>query len=183
MRKNTWISMKVRDLFLVLALCFWITGLSAQKNTGNGYVSRTMSHIPDSLTYSTNNIAEYINSKFPSQRDKSRAIFIWISRNIRYNFDSILTNSIYETPPEVSERILRTRTGVCLNFATLFNELANKVGIRSYIIQGYTKQQGRVDYLPHIWCGACIDSVWCLFDPTWGSGYYAQGRYINEVFQ
>ncbi len=140
-----------------------------------------MSRIPDSLTYSTGEIADYICSNFSTEREKSRAVFIWIARNIKYNFDSILTNSIYETPSEVSERILRTRTGVCLNYACLFNELCNKAGIKSYVVQGFTRQGGRVDFLPHVWCAGYIDTAWYLFDPTWGSGYVDRGKFINQV--
>jgi hypothetical protein len=171
----------MRFFLIAVVLLGTGAGLVAQKGTGHNYVSRMMYRIPDSLTQSTSGIAGYINATFTTQKDKSRALFIWIARNIRYNFDSIITNSIYETPSEVSERILRTRTGVCLNFAHLFNEIANKSGIKSFIVQGYTRQNGRVDYLPHIWCAAMIDTAWYLFDPTWGSGYYSKGRYVSQV--
>lgn len=153
----------------------------AQKGTGYNYISRVIHRIPESATWSTDGIADYINANFSNDRDKSRAIFLWISRNIEYNFDSIITNSIYETPSEVSQRILKTRTGVCLNFAHLFNELSNKSGIKSYVITGYTKQFGKVDFLPHIWCASYIDTAWYVFDPTWGSGYVSRGRYIKQV--
>jgi hypothetical protein len=171
----------LNHFFCALILIFLFPQLHAQKKTGYNYVSRMMYRLPDSLTYNTNDIASFVSSNFSNNRDKSRAIFVWISRNIKYNFDSIITNSIYETPAEVSERILRTRTGVCLNFAHLFNEISNKAGIKSYIIQGYTKQSGTIDFLPHIWCTSYIDTAWYLFDPTWGSGYYSRGRYINQV--
>lgn len=166
---------------LILIFLSFTSNVKAQKGSGFNYVSRIMYRIPDSLTKTTDGISGYVNENFSSDKDKSRAIFIWISRNIQYNFDSILTNSIYETPSEVSERILKTRTGVCLNFAHLFNELSNKAGIKSYIIHGYTKQNGRVDYLPHIWCASYIDTAWYLFDPTWGSGYVSRGRYVNQL--
>lgn len=166
---------------LLVSLISVFHSIHAQKGTGYNYVSRVISRIPQSATTSTDGIANFVSANFSNDRDKSRAIFLWISRNIEYNFDSILTNSIYETPAEVSERILRTRTGVCLNFAHLFNELSNKSGIRSYIVTGYTKQSGKVDFLPHIWCASYIDTAWYLFDPTWGSGYVSRGRYIRQV--
>ena len=166
---------------IAILLIGLLTPLMAQKATGYAAISKTMSRIPDSLTRSTRGIASYVNSKFPTQREQSRAIFIWIARNISYNFDSLFTNRYGETPSEVSERILRTRVGVCLNFATLFNEISNKAGIRSYLIQGYTKQGGRVDYLPHVWCAGYLDSAWYLTDPTWGAGYVYKGRFVNQV--
>ncbi|HEX2396445.1 MAG TPA: transglutaminase domain-containing protein [Bacteroidales bacterium] len=174
-------NINLKKILTVFVLFVSVTFINAQKESGYNYVSRMMYRIPDSLTQTTDGIASYVNASFSNNKDKSRAIFVWISKNIKYNFDSIITNSIYETPSEVSERILRTRTGVCLNFAHLFNELSNKAGIKSYIIQGYTKQNGKVDYLPHIWCASYIDTAWFLFDPTWGSGYVSRGRYISQV--
>lgn len=172
---------KIQILLIVYHLCGIMPVAMAQKGMRYAAINRIMSNIPDSLTYSTRDIAEYVCSNFSSERERSRAIFVWIARNIKYNFDSIITNTLEETPSEVSDRILQTRTGVCLNFACLFNELSNKAGIKSYLIQGFTRQGFRVDYLPHIWCGGYIDSAWYLFDPTWGSGYVEGGKFVNQV--
>ncbi len=139
---------------------------------GTYSVGRIMARVPDSLTYSVNDLAGYINQNFMDEKDKTRAIFTWITRNIRYNFDSLFSIRDYPPPEEISERVLQTRVGVCLHFASLFCELANQAGIKAYVIQGYTRQNRVVDYLPHVWCAGFIDSTWYLFDPTWGSGYY-----------
>ena len=172
---------KIRFLLIAVQLIGLIHLADAQKGIRYASVNRIMSRIPDSLTCSTREIADYIRSNFSTQKEMSRAVFIWIARNIKYNFDSILTNKYYETPTEVSDRILRTRTGVCLNYACLFNELSIKAGIKSYVIQGFTKQGFRVDFLPHVWCAGFIDSTWYLFDPTWGSGYVEKGKFVNQV--
>jgi len=174
-------SRKLQILLIAAQLFGFIRLAEAQRGIKYASVSRIMSRIPDSLTYSTRDIADYIRSNFSTEKEISRAVFIWIARNIKYDFDSIITNSIYETPSEVSDRILRTKTGVCLNFACLFNELSNEAGIESYMIQGYTKQGGHVDFLPHVWCVGFIDSAWYLFDPTWGSGYMEGGKFVNQV--
>jgi len=170
--------MRIIIIILLLGLS---AGVNAQRERQKIPVSRIISRIPDSLTRSTKGIAGYINSRFSTQGEKARAIFIWIAKNIEYNFDSMFDNSIYETPTEVSERILSSRVGVCLQYAYLFNEIANMTGIKSFVVQGYTKQHGVVDVLPHIWCVAYIDSAWCMIDPTWGSGFVSRGRYVKQV--
>ena len=172
---------KIRVLLIAVLLTGSITGSLAQKEAGYASIHRIMSRMPDSLTYSTQDIADYVDSKFSTQREKSRAIFLWIARNIAYNFDSLFTNRYDESASEISERILKTRIGVCLNYATLFNEISNKAGIKSYVVQGYTKQSGRVHYLPHVWCAGFIDSAWYLTDPTWGAGYVYKGKFINQI--
>lgn len=165
--RNTYSNNIATGIITLLMLVAVLTELLAQQPAGSSSVARIMRRIPDSLTYSTGDIAGYINRHLVTPREKSRAAFTWITRNIRYNFDSILTNTLYETPSEISERILRTRTGVCLNFAHLYNEIANKTGVKSYVIQGYTRQNSRVDYLPHVWCVSLIDTTWYVVDPTW----------------
>lgn len=168
-------------LLLIAAFICVSVGLRAQKTAGYARIGWLMSQIPDSSTTTVNGIARYINSNFVSQTEKSRAAFIWIVRNISYNFDSMFSVHAYPKPEEITQRILKTRTGVCLHYANLFTEIANKVGVRSYVIQGYIKQQGRVAPIPHLWCAGYVDSVWYLFDPTWGAGYVSDGRFIRSV--
>ena len=170
----------VKTVITVILLCSCI-GLRAQKATGYSAVGRIMSHIPDSLTYSSKGIADYVYSHFHTQKDKARGIFIWIVRNIQYDFDIIFDINYYPDPAELIEKVLKTRTGVCLHYANLFSDIANKAGIKSYVVQGYTKQHGVVDFLPHVWCAGLIDTVWYLFDPTWGSGYVMNGTFVKDL--
>ncbi len=170
--------MKLVLAFLLLGL---ITGSRTQKERGYFAVSRIMSRIPDSLTHSTDGIAGYINVNFSTQKEKSRAVFIWITNNIAYNFDSVFTIHSYPKSSEIAEKILKTRTGVCLHYANLFTVIANKTGVKSYVVQGYTRQNRVVDYLPHVWCAGFIDSTWYLFDPTWGAGYVYNRRFVRQV--
>ncbi len=169
----------IRLMFMLIFFTMhgWV---NAQNKTSNFSISRIMGNIPDSLTYTTSDIAGYISSSFSYQADKSNAAFYWVTNNIRYIFDSIITNSLTESPSAISERALKTRTGVCLNFAHLFNEISNKAGIKTFIIQGYTRQYGKVDILPHMWCASYIDSAWFLFDPSWDAGYYSRGQFVNS---
>ena len=91
-------SRKIQIILIAAQLFGFIRLTEAQKGIKYAFVSRIMSRIPDSLTYSTRNIADYILSNFSNEKEISRAVFIWIARNIKYDFDSIITNSIYETP-------------------------------------------------------------------------------------
>jgi hypothetical protein len=49
------------------------------------------------------------------------------------------------------------------------------------VIEGYTKQNGFADYIPHAWCAAFIDNSWFMFDPTWGSGYINGGKFYKKI--
>ena len=68
-----------------------------------------------------------------------------------------------------------------MHYAAVFNDLANKVGVRTYVIEGYTKQYGKIATLGHSWCASQLDGKWLLFDPTWGSGYVLNQTYVKKL--
>lgn len=140
-----------------------------------------MGKIPESSTSSTQGIADYINSKFSTPNDKSRAIFLWIAKNIDYDIANRLTFRMDIDPAENVDKTLKSRKGVCINYAELFRDIANKVGIKSYVVPGYTKQSNIIDNFPHAWCAALIDSEWFLFDPTWGAGIIRDSKFIKQI--
>ena len=155
-----------------------------QKCYGGEYsaIDKKVLQIPDSLTASTDGISGYINSNFHTNKEKVRAIYIWLASIIEYDINNLYAINFYETMEEKISKSLKTRKGICINYSALFNELCTKCGIKSYIITGYTEQYGFKDYIPHAWCSAYIDSVWYVFDPTWGSGYITdEGKFYRQV--
>ena len=155
----------------------------AQQTPVNEYaiIDKKALQLPDSLTKSTDQIAAYITSNFVTDKDKSRAIFIWIASNIQYDIDNMFAINFQEKKEEKIAKPLRTKKGICENYASLFTDICIKSGIKSFVIEGYTKQNGLIDDIPHAWCAALIDSSWFLFDPTWGSGYVNDGKFFKKI--
>jgi hypothetical protein len=155
----------------------------AQKTTINEFsaIDKKALQIPDSLTKNTDQIANYVISNFTTEKDKSRAIFIWVASNIQYDIDNMFAINFYEDKQEKIAKPLRTGKGICENYASLFTDICQKAGLKSYVIEGYTKQNGFTDYIPHAWSAALIDSSWFLFDPTWGSGYVNGGKFFKKI--
>jgi transglutaminase/protease-like cytokinesis protein 3 len=137
--------------------------------------------MPDSLTRTTEGIASYINGHFHEGRAKTRAAFIWIASNIQYDLANMFALNFYEKNEDKIAKPLSTRKGICENFAALFTDVCSKTGVKSYVVEGYTRQNGFTDYIPHAWCAAFMDSAWYLFDPTWGSGYVNNGRFYKRI--
>lgn len=168
-----------------LTLLFILTtqAIFAQKTTLNEFsaIDKKALQLPDSLTKTTDQIAGYINSNFVTDKDKSRAIFIWVASNIQYDIENMYAINFYEKEEDKIAKPLKTRKGICENYASLFTDICIKSGIKSYVIEGYTKQNGFADYIPHAWSAALIDSSWFLFDPTWGSGYVNGGKFIKKI--
>lgn len=155
----------------------------AQKATVNEFstIDKKALQLPDSLTKTTEQIAGYIISNFASDKDKSRAIFIWVASNIQYDIDNMFAINFYEKKEEKIAKPLSTRKGICENYASLFTDICIKSGLKSFVVEGYTKQNGFTDYIPHAWSAALIDTTWYLFDPTWGSGYVNGGKFFKKI--
>ncbi|MGZ9734440.1 transglutaminase domain-containing protein [Flavobacterium sp. GNP002] len=170
----------MKNIYLVLFFFISILGFG-QVNTGYSLVDAKMAVIPASSTTSTDAIAKYINSNFKTETDKIRAVFYWTATNISYDVANMFAVNFNETEQEKIAKTLRTRKGVCIHYAVVFNELSQKIGIQSYIIDGYTKQNGKVGDLAHAWTAAKIDKKWYVFDPTWGSGYVNNGRFSKKI--
>lgn len=174
----------MKNIFLLLFFFFSILSFG-QVNSGYAVVDAKMAAIPASSAISTEAIAKYINANFKTETDKIRAAFYWTSSNISYDVANMFAVNLNETVQQKIAKTLKTKRGVCIHYAVVFNELSQKIGIQSYIIEGYTKQNGKVSDLAHAWTAAKIDKKWYVFDPTWGAGYVNNGKYskkLNNVY-
>lgn len=171
----------MRNSFLILTI--FSISLFAQKKPINEYdiIDKKVIQIPDSLSENTDDISKFIHNNFKSEKEKIRAIFIWVSSNIEYDIENMYALNFYEEKSEKISKTLKTKKGICENFAAIFNELCLKFNIKSFIIEGYTIQNGSADYIPHAWCAAKIDTSWFLFDPTWGSGYISNNKFYKKI--
>ena len=169
--------------FILIILIFNSLKVFSQKNDVSNYViiDKKVMLIPDSLTKTTNQIANYISSNFQNENEKIRAIFYWVASTIQYDIDNMFALNFYEKKEEKISKSLLTKKGICENYAALFTDICIKSGIKSYIIEGYTKQNGFADYIPHAWNAALVNNSWVLFDPTWGSGYINNGKFVKKI--
>lgn len=144
---------------------FILAQSSIDRWTGN-----TILNIPLHKTYSTSDIAEYVKQNFTTDIKKVSAIYNWVVSNIRYDTDSANNINLGTDKEAKITAALRRRKGVCENFAAIFNDISVKAGITSFMVDGYTKQNGSVDRAGHSWCAVSIDKEWFLCDPTWDAG-------------
>jgi len=141
---------------------------------------------PDSVEKSIAALSGYFMANLHSEKELIRAVYYWTANGIAYDIDNILTFRPAEDPATLIMQTLRERKAVCQGYSALFHELCENVGIESYVVMGYTKQNGSVMNLNHAWVVARIDTGWYFFDPTWGSGFIMNGRFTrkftNEYF-
>ena len=152
-----------------------------QTKTDYTLVDAKMNVIPATATISTDAIVNYINANFKTDSDKIRAAFYWTASNISYDVKNMMNQNPNETSQEKIANTLKMRKGVCMHYAEVFNELSKKIGIETYIIHGYNKQDGKITTLSHAWTAAKIDNKWFIFDPTWVAGYINQGKFTKKI--
>jgi transglutaminase/protease-like cytokinesis protein 3 len=169
----------MRSIFQIVFL-FFIQFSMAQIPNEFSAIDAKMVQIPADKTNSTSDISDYINANFTSESDKIRAAFFWTASNISYDVVNMNEPNFIYSPQEKIANALKNRKGVCIHYAEVFNEIANKLGIKTYIIGGYTKQNGKVALISHAWCGSKIDGKWLLFDPTWASGYVNGEKFVKK---
>ena len=135
-----------------------------------GIADKAALNIPDSETNTTTEMAAYFDSYLKTDAEKVRAIYTWVTANIKYDKNSVHRIILDEDQDQRVTYALKRRRGVCENFAAIFNDLCVKSGIPSFYIEGYTKQNGSVDRTGHVWCAALVNNKWALYDPTWDAG-------------
>ncbi|CAM4151228.1 MULTISPECIES: transglutaminase domain-containing protein [Flavobacterium] len=129
--------------------------------------------------------------------EKFRAIFIWVSTNIKYEYGFYLKNARVrkkfkndsiklaewnkEFSLKVFKKLLKEQKTVCTGYAYLIKELSNLANIKCEIIDGYGRTANdetlRLIVPNHSWNAVQLNNKWYLCDATWSSGYYNANEY------
>jgi len=142
-------------------------------------VDNKMNEIPKEFEKTTDKIANFIIQNFTSENDKIRAAFYWTASRINYDVDNMF-NQKPQTSEEKIATTLNTKKGVCMHYSEVFNDICNKIGVKSCLVDGYTKQNGEIAKISHVWNVCKIDGKWYLFDTTWAAGYVNGNAYYKK---
>jgi hypothetical protein len=141
---------------------------------------KILSGAPDSVFDSPAVFAEYLGREFNNDREVLRGIYAWTAGSISYDVENMYQNNFSDPPGDLINETFRTRKAICQGYSELFNELCHLNGIRSFVVHGYSKQNGSVRDVGHAWVAAKCDGTWYCFDPTWGAGYIMDGRFVMK---
>lgn len=147
-------------------------------------------------------LAKHIASDFSSEEDKVKALFCWMTKNIRYDLEEYYnpsnkrTTFRYRTIEEkntiiqgikdktVSETLKR-RKGVCEGYAQTFAKVATLLNIENAVISGYARASfneigNPIQQPNHAWNAVKIKNNWTYIDATWGAGHQNNGKWHRE---
>ena len=121
-------------------------------------------------------LALKITEGLTNDNEKAIAIAYWIMFNLRYDFKKFTSGNPYQN---TSVKTLKTRKGLCSEFAELYNEMARSLGIQSQSIYGYIHDFDHFEgdslfFAEHAWNMVYLEGKWHLLDLTWSNGNLVQ---------
>ncbi|MEM6346967.1 MAG: transglutaminase domain-containing protein [Bacteroidota bacterium] len=116
-------------------------------------------------------LVNYLIKACDTETEKAEIIYYWIAQNISYNVDGYLDGS-YQTD---TQNILRTRVGVCEDYADLYRDMARLAGLEAYAVRGYAKgldaeSDMGFQAMNHAWNIVKVGGEYKFLDSCWGSG-------------
>ena len=169
----------MRTLTVVL-LTFLFFPLYAQVNSEFKAADVIALHAPDSCETSVAALGRYFSSAFKKPAFRARAIYAWTAMKISYDFTNQGKVNAATPFDELVEKTMQSRSAICQGYASVFKSLCDECGIKAYVVNGYTRQNGHLNDISHAWVIALIDTTFYGFDPTWASGALNNGSYIRQ---
>ena len=131
-----------------------------------------------------------LTASLATEVEKFRAIYTWVSTNIKNDYDSYLRTSKKRKKlannreaylawndtftPKVFENLVKYRKTACTGYAYLLREMATLADFDCQIINGYGRTPNRIldnESQPnHSWNKIQLNGKWYLCDATWSAG-------------
>ncbi len=151
-------------------------------------------------------LVKQLTQELTSDTEKTRAIFRWITANIRYNSkeaDKIIKNNFEPTKKRFKSETeairwrekryykkvtsaLRKRKAVCEGYAMLFKHLCSWANIHAEVVTGHyrdhTLKIGKYYKPTHAWNAVKLDGKWYMLDATMAAGHVEPitGKFIKN---
>lgn len=113
-------------------------------------------------------VVTHVTRGITSPVARARALFVWETHHIRYSTGQHASGGAVAT--------LRTRIGICSDFAELYAALLRTDHIPARLISGYVTNNGAGQAGFHQWDEFYLpQDGWVVADPTWGRfGYFGR---------
>ncbi len=135
-------------------------------------VSRTVDTLSEVYTKSYKTLSKKLTDSLKTDEEKIKALCLWIMKNIDYDVKMYEKGRFKRLKPN---QVLKKRKAICQGYSDLFTAMCDYIGIRSYVVTGYSKSG---NYEPgdiliredHAWNAVKMNGSWYLLDLTWASG-------------
>ena len=167
------ISRLLKVLCLLLLITEFHANVDIANNIDTNAIQKQSRRVKKKYTKSPTVLAAHLTKDLSDDPSKIIAITYWITKNIKYDYSSFLSNTLKR---HTSKEILKRRIALCGEYAQLFNEMCESLGIQTSTINGYAHE---FDFFPgdtlyraeHAWSTVYVNNKWELMDLTWGAGH------------
>jgi ribosome-associated protein YbcJ (S4-like RNA binding protein) len=121
-------------------------------------------------------LAQKLTEGKKTDRDKVKAIYDYTAKNVTYDVEK-LEDEEFEWD-DSALKTLEEKTGVCQDYAYLAIALLRASDIEARFVEGMAS--GGWWPQRHAWVEANVDGEWLTMDPTWGSGYIKDDKFVAD---
>lgn len=114
---------------LSLMICLLFLSFAANAGVRNEQIASYAFNAPDRVANDRQTLARYLTKPYRNDYDKLQSIAYWIASHIAYDGYKYSGGKVSEREMQYEYDILQYRTGICEDFAKLFNELAQMAGV------------------------------------------------------
>lgn len=112
-------------------------------------------------------VAALLTVNLKSDQEKFRAIFRWITDNIKYNYNRT----------DDATKVFKAKKSACIGYATLLQNMCEAANLDCEVIEGWSKIEPseigqRMTKTSHAWNAIELGGKWYLTDVTWAASYY-----------
>ncbi|CAM1347580.1 transglutaminase domain-containing protein [Tenacibaculum halocynthiae] len=186
-------------LYLILLISFNVTSQNFKE------INEKLKKYPKQIT--AKRLAKKVAKDFSSKEGQAKAVFYWVSNNIKYNLSAYQNQSqkrigfsykneedrlqkIQAIKDSIVAKTLKTNKGVCEGYAQTLAKVFSYLGFENEVIKGYVRNSiydigEKLNVPNHAWNVVKINNKWVLMDATWASGAVINGRWqpnFNEYF-
>ena len=112
---------------IVIVLLLVVGGIKAQSQYV--FIDQKAKSVPNHLkTYQE--IANHLTKDLVSNKQKVRALYVWIAHNVKYDIHKLNIKKIRSTSEEIIRYVLSNRKGLCQHYAELFSAISTSIGIK-----------------------------------------------------
>ena len=147
----------LKPAFLPALICLLLSGSIYSQD----FITKPSFFVVDSFSrtvrykHDLNRLTKELTDPYPEQLPKARAIFIWITDNIKYDYKFINDEREVKIPDCESgpfceqvhlvwerkylQKVLRKKLAICDGYARLFKKMCDIAGIPCEMVSGYTR--------------------------------------------
>ncbi len=152
---------------LLSTFCF------SQTNNYQLNYSKTDIHQPKEVEESPSALVMALTKNKNGDKEKFDAIFAWVASNISYNYQQYFSSD--GSVESNVKRILKNKSGICLDYAALMDSLCALAGLTNVTVYGYVRDNisdvnDSLFFDNHAWNAVKLDGDWFVYDVTFASG-------------